>query len=435
MVGTLVQADVITGVSIHSFSSQYATDNRLAVDIVNGSGLIDGTYHNTVASDMWFTDGTVETTPTGFVVMDLGTNHALNNIHVWNYNESPTDPQAGFGAKNVEIWVSPDDDVSNLVRLDNAGGDFVFPMATGVNDAGFDVNLSAVTNFELLDDVRLVKFQILDSWRDEVGFPNVNYVGLSEVQFVDNTTRLPLLIVDRDTGKITMTNVGMGLFRIQGYSIQSNAGSLNQVGWTTVTDHYDNATGPGDGSVDADDDWVVLSDSESHTLLGEFQLLPLGDGGAIAPGQTVDLSVSGGAWLKSEIEDLVFKAADPTGSTKEYPVQFVNGPNNAPYERSDLDFDGSINGADWQIFVDGFLGDMTGMSPTQAYQMGDLNRDGRSDLADFFAFEQDYDAANGEGAFAAMLQSVPEPSSTIVAGLVALVAMSCRSPARRVVAR
>jgi len=181
------QANSITGTSIQSFSSQYigsAVDQRLAENIINESGLSGGA-HDTTQWHMWFTDGTVETTPTGFVVIDLGANYDLANIHVWNYNETGS-IQPGFGAKEVAIWVSPDDNASNLVKLDNGGGDFVFPMATGASDyTGFDVNLSGVTNSSLLGNARLVKFEILGSWRDDVGFPNVNFVGLSEVQFTE----------------------------------------------------------------------------------------------------------------------------------------------------------------------------------------------------------------------------------------------------------
>jgi hypothetical protein len=43
--------------------------------------------------------------------------------------------------------------------------------------------------------------------------------------------------------------------------------------------------------------------------------------------------------------------------------------------------------------------------------LGDLNGDRKSDHADFAQFKTIYDLANGVGAFAAMVASVPEPSS------------------------
>ena len=51
---------------------------------------------------------------------------------------------------------------------------------------------------------------------------------------------------------------------------------------------------------------------------------------------------------------------------------------------------------------------MTGIQRALA---GDLDRDGDNDLTDFVNFKTDYDAANGAGAFNAMLANVPEPST------------------------
>lgn len=240
---------------------------------------------------------------------------------------------------------------------------------------------------------------------------------------------LPELTIDRDTGKITLTNVGSDALNIQGYSISSAAGSLDQAGWTTIAGNYDNEAGPGDGSVDLDDDWRVLSQSESHTDLSEFQLVSgpgLGDGGVIGPGDTVDLSENGGAWLKSEVEDVTLTIADSSGVVRPYTVNFINGPNGEGFPRSDLDFDGEVTAADWPTFVNFFLSNMDGLSPTQSYQIGDLNRNGESDLEDYDIFESDFEAANGSGSFAAMLASVPEPSSVVLLGLGVLGALVFR---------
>ena len=46
--------------------------------------------------------------------------------------------------------------------------------------------------------------------------------------------------------------------------------------------------------------------------------------------------------------------------------------------------------------------------------LGDLNGDFRNDHADFVTFKAAFDAANGSGAFLAMLQSVPEPSALVL---------------------
>ena len=75
----------------------------------------------------------------------------------------------------------------------------------------------------------------------------------------------------------------------------------------------------------------------------------------------------------------------------------------------DLNFDGNVDIADFQAWLGGFYGDFTGLTGCAAYEMGDMNFDGVGDHADFVLFRDAYDAANGQGAFAAL---IPEPSCT-----------------------
>ena len=58
---------------------------------------------------------------------------------------------------------------------------------------------------------------------------------------------------------------------------------------------------------------------------------------------------------------------------------------------------------------------------------GDLTGDRRNDHADFAAFHQLIDAANGVGAFTTMLNSVPEASGTILV----FTAVTMLAPLRR----
>jgi hypothetical protein len=85
----------------------------------------------------------------------------------------------------------------------------------------------------------------------------------------------------------------------------------------------------------------------------------------------------------------------------------------------DLDFDASIDASDWAIFRSGQHANMTGFSRSQALGLGDLNGDFRNDHTDFVMFKSVFEAANGEGSFAAML-GVPEPSSILLASAAAL---------------
>ncbi len=76
----------------------------------------------------------------------------------------------------------------------------------------------------------------------------------------------------------------------------------------------------------------------------------------------------------------------------------------------DLNDNCSLGADDWSLFRAGQLANLTGLTHAQAYAVGDLNGDFRNDHADFILFKEAYDAANGTGAFAAMVGAVPEPS-------------------------
>jgi endonuclease/exonuclease/phosphatase family metal-dependent hydrolase len=79
--------------------------------------------------------------------------------------------------------------------------------------------------------------------------------------------------------------------------------------------------------------------------------------------------------------------------------------------QGDLDGSCTLTAADWSLFRAGQHTDLTGLSRDQAYLRGDLNGDFLNNHADFVLFKSAFDNVNGAGAFAAMLVSVPEPSS------------------------
>lgn len=84
--------------------------------------------------------------------------------------------------------------------------------------------------------------------------------------------------------------------------------------------------------------------------------------------------------------------------------------------QADLNFDGALNGVDWQLFLAGADADLSQLSPIDAFAAGDLNGDGRNDLTDFSIFQQAYVAAHGAAALAALL-TVPEPSGNSLLGV------------------
>jgi alpha-L-fucosidase len=97
----------------------------------------------------------------------------------------------------------------------------------------------------------------------------------------------------------------------------------------------------------------------------------------------------------------------------------------------DLDLNGLVDLADWQLFIAGVGADLSGLSPLEAFQMGDMNGDGRNGLQDLDLFIAAYDGAHGAGGFAAALQTlVPEPASRSIALTLAL-ALAFGSSSRR----
>lgn len=85
----------------------------------------------------------------------------------------------------------------------------------------------------------------------------------------------------------------------------------------------------------------------------------------------------------------------------------------------DLNGDGSLTGADWTIFVANNLTDLSGFSEEEQYARGDLNADGENNFLDFRIFQQEFDLANGAGAFTRLNAQVPEPGTLLSAVLLA----------------
>jgi hypothetical protein len=88
--------------------------------------------------------------------------------------------------------------------------------------------------------------------------------------------------------------------------------------------------------------------------------------------------------------------------------RFVRPGDMPPLPKGDLTRDYLVDVADWIAFRASAGSDLTGLDPSQAYFLGDLNQDGRHSLEDAIAFRGYYDAVHGAGAFAALGQ-VPEP--------------------------
>jgi hypothetical protein len=99
-------------------------------------------------------------------------------------------------------------------------------------------------------------------------------------------------------------------------------------------------------------------------------------------------------------EDIVFKDFEVSVST---PSMLIG----------DFNSDGDVTAADWTILRSNQHVDLSGMTHEDAYFLGDLTADLANNHADFVAFKNLYEAANGAGSFAS-LSAVPEPSMAVL---------------------
>lgn len=221
----------------------------------------------------------------------------------------------------------------------------------------------------------------------------------------------PTLEINRDTGAMKLTNQDTPL-QIFSYSVDSPSGALNPANWTTVTGHFD-APPSGNGSFDANDAWTVLNSTNQQISEEE----PV-DGGADDGGSLGSVTFSaGGAWIKSFREDVTITTQALIGGvpTTFIPAVKYVGNGGQAFVRSDLNFDNAVNAADWVIFRTNSKTAIAGtLSDAQSYALGDLDGNQTNDFFDFRLFQQDFDAANGVGAFAATIGAVPEPSTAIL---------------------
>jgi hypothetical protein len=236
--------------------------------------------------------------------------------------------------------------------------------------------------------------------------------GGSADGYMDNldfqvSNQLPVLSlnVNRSTGAMTLTNQTGSARNISSYAITSAFEALAPTNWLSITDNYDSGN-PGPNQVDPAHAWSETS--TTHANLTEAD--PSTAGASLANGRTVNL---GNAWIQTPTQDLAFQYVSG-GMTVSGIVNYVGGPGNQALAAGDLNVDGAINSADWTILRTNQHTNLTSKSLAEAYRLGDLTGDKANNHADFIAFKTLFDAANGVGAFQAMVAGVPEPSTTIL---------------------
>lgn len=253
------------------------------------------------------------------------------------------------------------------------------------------------------------------------GFSGGPSAYIDNVDFqVTNIQPALAISVNRLTGAITLNNQTGSAKNLASYSVTSAFEALAPANWLSIADNYDSGS-PGPNQVDPAHAWTELTVPTSHGDLSEADLAS-GDGASLASGRSIPLG-NAGTWIRTNREDLVFKYV--SGNTVvDGLVNYVGG---APTANGDLNFDGSITPADWVIVRTNQKANLSGLSLAEAYRQGDLTGDRRNDHADFAAFQQLFDAANGVGAFTTMLNSVPEASGTILV----FTAVTLLAPLRR----
>jgi hypothetical protein len=218
------------------------------------------------------------------------------------------------------------------------------------------------------------------------------------------------ITVNRDTGGITLFNQTGGPVSFKSYVITSAFGALDPANWLSIADNYD-AGNPGPNQIDAANNWSELTDPAANGDLSEANLQTAGSG-SIAHTRTLNLGNS--AWIQNPNEDLVFQYISGNQIVQGI-VNYV-GNDGIAHRRGDFDADGDIDVGDWVISRSNQRADMSSLSLTEAYLLGDLTGDKQNNHADFVAFKQIFDAQNGSGSFAAMLHAsaaaVPEPGTT-----------------------
>lgn len=301
-----------------------------------------------------------------------------NKIYSMDFNQST--PVASYNGANTTNLVNRTTEFNNLVP----GG----------------ANIQRVTSFaeDNAGNLYIVKF-------GNGFFPPL---GEGEIFRIMPDTTLQLT-VDRTTGSITLGNFTGAALDIASYNLTSAFGAINFSGLTPITGNYDLA---GNDFVDDDNNWSITSPGGSFTTFAEASL---GDPGRLTSGQQVVLSAANG-WLKSNVQDLALAVVLGNGSVLNAVVSYT-GNSGAAFARGDLNFDGAINVADWNVFKASGYAPISVTSGAQRYALGDLDNDGDNDYADFRTFKALYNAVNGVGALEVAIASVPEPGGLRMVGI------------------
>ncbi|MBN1854671.1 MAG: hypothetical protein JW829_18205, partial [Pirellulales bacterium] len=205
----------------------------------------------------------------------------------------------------------------------------------------------------------------------------------------------PTLLVNTDTGEITISNSTKLTWNLNYYEITSESGSLDPGAWNSLADQNLDSIGPGAG-----ESWVEAGGSDSE-ILSEFFTL---GASALAPDEMISL---GFGYNPQGAQDIKFLfAIDGGTSLREGVVEYVTGGDIA-----DFNADGDVDGADFLVWQIGF-GTMSGATRAE----GDANGDGAVNNADLSIWKSQF-GMSGASAQGLTSTSVPEPGALDLIGL------------------
>lgn len=292
--------------------------------------------------------------------------------------------------------------------------------AATLSEIGGSTNAEAITLY-LLGDSLYNADPLFDGYIDEFRIHN-NAFSAANVTAAFNAGPAPSptgpeLVVDRDTGTITLVT-DENINNLIGYAIVSDAGALVDDNWNQISENYDASAGGGDVGFDTEGNWTVLSQDGTATDFTEFDF-DGANGGDLTMGEQLVLG-NAGAWQRNPIEDLEFELILSDDSRYAAPVRF-EGNGGEMFDPLDLSLNGMVGMEDWEIFRDNHLRDFDeeGLTGVEAALLGDLTGDGDSDFADFIEFRDGFTAAAGAGSFVAALEAaggaaVPEPATGLL---------------------
>ncbi len=288
----------------------------------------------------------------------------------------------------VSFWIDSDDGFQDKFNIPITSGTVDETIHAIINLADPDLGSisAAPTTFYQIG------FSLNGDWGTDAATVYFDNIRLTPV---NNATALSI-VIDRDTSNVKLFNDTAQDVSIQQYSIESSYGALDVANWNSIS---------ASGSDPGGDTWSIVAESPMELTEAED---PVNDGFAFQAGSGfIDL---GDIWFKSPVEDVFFEYIDGNGERVTGNILYITH-GDVPYSLGDFNFDDAIDSSDWEIFVSGHKTDLSGLTPALAYRSGDMNGDLANDFRDFVLFEEAYDAANGEGALAAL---IPEPHSLVL---------------------